>query len=129
MTHAPSDRPRSRWQRWLWLAVGGVCLATGMVGLVLPLLPTTPFVLLAAFCFSRGSARYEAWMLNHPRFGPMVRDWRTRRAIPWRAKQLAWAMMSLSSSLAWWLLPASVGWIPGLCCLLVGLWMASLPTA
>ena len=81
----PSQRPR--WQRALWLAGGGVFLLTGIVGIFLPLLPTTPFVLLAAWCFSRGSVRWEAWLLAHPRFGPMVADWRARRAIPMRAKQ------------------------------------------
>jgi uncharacterized protein len=116
-----------RWQRWIWLVCGIVCLVVGVVGIALPLLPTTPFVLLAAFCFSRGSARYEQWMLNHPRFGPMVRDWRARRAVPLRAKQLAWGMMTLSSVTAWWLLPPAVRWIPGVSCTLVGIWLWRLP--
>jgi hypothetical protein len=96
---------------------------------VLPLLPTTPFVLLAAFCFSRASQRYEQWLLTHPRFGPMVRDWRDHHAVPLAAKRLAWAMMTVSSVTAWWLLPARVGWIPGVCCGLVALWMGQLPSS
>lgn len=122
-------QPRARWQRWLWLLCGGVCLATGLVGIVLPLLPTTPFVLLTAFCFSRGSERYEQWLLSHPRFGPMVRDWRTNRAVPLRAKQMALFMMLLSSGFSVWLLPARVGWIPGACCTVVAIWLWRLPTA
>ena len=77
-------------------------MVLGLIGIVLPLLPTTPFVLLAAYCFSLGSARYEQWLLSHPRFGPMVRDWRGQHAVPLRAKQLAWVMMAVSSALAAW---------------------------
>ncbi len=116
-----------RWQRWIWLVCGAISLLTGVIGIALPLLPTTPFVLLAAFCFSRGSARYEQWMLNHPRFGPMIRDWRARRAVPIRAKQFAWVMMALSSVAAWWLLPPAVRWIPGASCALVAIWLWHLP--
>ena len=116
-----------RWQRLVWLVGGLIFLVIGLVGIVLPLLPTTPFVLLAAFCFSKGSARYERWMLNHPRFGPMVRGWRARRAVPLRAKQLAWAMMTLSSVVAWSLLPPTVSWIPGTICALVAVWLWRLP--
>jgi uncharacterized protein len=83
--------------RLLWLLAGWLALLLGMLGIFLPLLPTTPFVLLAAWCFARGSARCEAWLLNHRRFGPLVRDWRERRAVPLRAKQLAVLTMALSS--------------------------------
>lgn len=126
---APSLRtaPR-RWHRALWLAAGGFALAAGIVGIFLPLLPTTPFVLLAAYCFSRGSARCERWLLEHPRFGPMVRDWRTHRAIPLRAKQLATVMMAFGSAWAWWWLPRPWGWLPPACCALVALWLWRLPT-
>lgn len=96
--------------------------------MVLPLLPTTPFVLLAAYFFSRGSQRYEHWLLAHPRFGPMVSDWRDHHAVPLGAKRLAWSMMAVSSIGAWWFLPSVVGWIPGACCGLVALWMWQLPT-
>lgn len=127
------DRPaaissRPRWQRWIWLLGGAISLGTGVVGIVLPVLPTTPFVLLAAYCFSHGSARYEHWLLNHPRFGPMVRDWRTNRAVPLRAKQLAWFMMIFSSVIAWWVLPANVRWLPGAWCTVVAVWLWRLPT-
>lgn len=116
------------WQRALWLAAGGLALAIGIVGIFVPLLPTTPFVLLAAWCFSRGSARCERWLLEHPRFGPMVRDWRMHRAIPLRAKQLATVMMSLGSLWAWWLLPQAWGWLPAACCAIVAVWLWRLPT-
>ncbi|NDP39029.1 MAG: DUF454 domain-containing protein [Rhodoferax sp.] len=118
---------RSRWQRWIWLVCGAIFLAIGVIGIVLPVLPTTPFVLLAAYCISRGSARYEQWLLRHHRFGPMVRDWRANRAVPLRAKQFASVMMILSSVLAWWMLPANVRWIPAVCCAAVAAWLWSLP--
>ena len=113
----------------LWLLAGALSLLTGIVGIFLPLLPTTPFVLLAAFCFARGSVRCEAWLLNHRRFGPMVRDWRAKRAIPLRAKQLATLMMAFGSAWAWWVMPARYGWLPALLCAAVAAWMWSLPTA
>jgi len=120
---------RPRWQRALWIAAGFASLVLGAIGVVLPLLPTVPFVLLAAFCFSRGSQRYERWLLNHPRFGPMVRQWRTNHAVPLRAKQLATGMMAISSIGSWWLIPAPWHWAPGVCCAAVALWMWRLPNA
>ena len=128
MPPATSPSPRPHWQRVLWGAAGALALVTGVVGAFLPLLPTTPFVLLAAFCFSRSSTRCERWLLTHPRFGPLVRDWRESRSIPLRAKQLAWVMMALGSAWAWWVLPARFGWVPALCCLAVGVWMWTLPS-
>ena len=119
---------RPRWQRALWLLAGGCSLLTGIVGIFLPLLPTTPLVLLAAFCFSRGSLRCEAWLLGHARFGPMIHEWRAHRAIPLRAKQLATLMMGAGSAWAWWVMPPSVGWLPALVCAAVAAWMWNRPT-
>lgn len=127
-TPSPWAEPR-QWQRLLWTAAGALALALGVIGAFLPLLPTTPLVLLAALCFSKGSARFERWLLAHPRFGPVVRDWRAHRVVPRRAKLLAFAMMAASSALAWWFMPRAIGWLPGAICLAVALWMARLPAA
>lgn len=129
MSRKPLGQFHTRWQRPLWLLAGGLSLLAGVIGIFLPLLPTTPLVLLAAFCFARGSKRWEAWMLAHPRFGPMVRDWRQHRAVPLRAKQLATVMMAASSLGTWWVLQSPWRWVPGVCCLAVALWLWSLPTA
>lgn len=122
----PPRRPL--WQRLLWATAGVISLGLGIVGAFLPLLPTVPFVLLAAFCFSRSSRRAEDWLLNHRLFGPMVRDWRAQRAIPLRAKQAAWLMMSVGSLWAAWLLPLRWCWLPAACCAAVAWWMYTLPT-
>ena len=78
------------------ICFGWLCVALGLIGIVVPGLPTTPFLLLAAWAFSKSSERFQAWLLNHPRLGPAVRDWRERGAIPRRAKYLAVGMMTVS---------------------------------
>ncbi|NDR57527.1 YbaN family protein [Aliiruegeria sabulilitoris] len=73
----------------LWLLAGGTSLALGILGAFLPLLPTVPFILLAAFCFSRSSQRLHDWLLDHALFGPTIADWRENGAISRRSKTLA----------------------------------------
>lgn len=75
--------------RALWLAGGLVSLALGAMGVFLPLVPTVPFMLLAALCFARSSERLHAWLLSHPTFGLPIADWQERGAISARAKRLA----------------------------------------
>ena len=82
--------------RGVFIALGVTCVACGMLGLVLPLLPTTPFMILAAACFAKGSHRFHRWVLDHPVFGPTVREWQTHRSIPWRTKLTAIALMILT---------------------------------
>lgn len=79
--------------RPLLLACGCVCLAAAGAGLFLPLLPTTPFLLLAAACFARSSARLHAWLLAHRAFGPILDDWERRRAIRRRVKLVTTLLM------------------------------------
>ncbi|MDF1668073.1 MAG: YbaN family protein [Roseovarius sp.] len=73
----------------LWLIIGFASLGLGILGIALPLLPTVPFILLAAFCFARSSERLHAWLLSHPMFGPMIEDWHERGAISRKVKRLA----------------------------------------
>lgn len=84
--------------RWLFLAAGFVALGLGIAGLVLPVLPTTPFMLLAAACFARSSPRFHRWLLRHRTFGPIVSEWERHRAIPYRTK--IWAIVLMSATLA-----------------------------
>ncbi len=70
----------------LYMTVGWLCLGLGCVGIFLPLLPTTPFVLLAAFCFSRSSRRLHRWLLTQRTFGPIIRDWNQHGVIRPRIK-------------------------------------------
>lgn len=84
----------SRARRILWVAGGLVSLGLAAAGVVLPLLPTTPFLLLAAFFFARSSPRLHDWLLTHRQFGHVIEAWRRERAIPRRAKRLAYTAMS-----------------------------------
>jgi hypothetical protein len=83
----------TRTWRWLMIALGFVSLGVGFVGIFLPLLPTTPLVLLAAFFFSKGSKRLHDWLRGHPRFGPYVCDWEAEQVIPPVAKLASTALM------------------------------------
>lgn len=80
--------------RHLWLIIGFLALTLGAIGVVLPLLPTTPFIIFAAFAFGKSSPRLHNWLLNHRTFGPMIADWREHGAIAPRYKILAIFMMA-----------------------------------
>ncbi|HEX2134832.1 MAG TPA: YbaN family protein [Microvirga sp.] len=91
-------RPRAAFWRPLFFGLGWLFLAVGVAGVFLPLVPGTLFLILAAACFTRSSPRFESWVLDHPRFGPPVRRWRERGAIPRHVK--GYACLSLAASWA-----------------------------
>lgn len=107
--------------RSILLASGVTSLALGLLGVLLPLLPTVPFVLLAAYCFARSSPRLERWLLEHPQFGPHIRNWRATRLISRTGKRAAWTAFAISAAIGlltlpgWWnLIPAAVGCVGSL---------------
>lgn len=106
--------------RHLWTGAGLAFVAIGAVGAFLPLLPTVPFLLLAAFCFAKGNPAWEQRLLDHPKYGPALRQWRERRAISRRAKKAALLAMAISVGITaltagwpWVLIPAAVMAISG----------------
>lgn len=84
-------------QRLLWRALALVFLALGLIGAFLPVLPTVPFLIAAAWAGGRGWPALESWLLDHPRFGTHIRQWRQAGAVPRRAKLAAIGMMSISA--------------------------------
>jgi uncharacterized membrane protein YbaN (DUF454 family) len=97
-------------RRGLLIALGWTCVGIGMVGVVTPGLPTTVFILIAAWAFARSSRRFHHWLYTHRRFGPIVRNWDEHRVIPVRAKILAIAMMT--ASLVFVAVFVAKSWIP-----------------
>ena len=75
--------------QYLWAGLGLICVAFAIVGIALPLLPTVPFLLLAAFFFARSSSRLHTWLITHRTFGPMILDWQNSGAIRPAAKKAA----------------------------------------
>lgn len=94
---APDQLSKSRIVRWLWLILAYACLLLALIGVILPGLPTTPFILLAAFAATRGSHKLRDWLHDHRIFGPMVVDWQREGAVSQRAKITATVTMVLCS--------------------------------
>ena len=92
-TPTPAPVVRSGLPRVAWLAAGMVSVGLGGLGVVVPGLPTTVFFIVAASCFARSSPRFERWVLDLPRIGPMVRDHRAGLGMPRRVKVVALSMM------------------------------------
>jgi len=86
---------------YLWLAIGIVATGCGIVGVFLPILPTTPFLLVAVFSFARSSPRLHGWLLEHPRLGAPVRDWQRYGVIPRASKVMALVVMTISLIGSW----------------------------
>ncbi|PYE85626.1 YbaN family protein [Pseudoroseicyclus aestuarii] len=115
--------------RVLFLSAGCLMMAFAIAGIILPLVPGTPFLIAAAFCFSRGSPRARHWLLNHAHLGPPIRDWEERGAISRSGKWASCLAMGASIALALWMglaLPLVLG--QALCLALVGAYILSRPS-
>ena len=100
---------RALLRKWVLVTLGVIAVALGIIGVLVPLLPTTPFLLLAAACFVRSSERLYAWLIRHRWFGTYIRHYREHRAIPLRAKVVTLALLwgsigyaILAIVTAWW---------------------------
>ena len=116
--------------RLAFALLGCLFVALGIAGAFLPLLPTTPFMLLAAACFARASTRFYNWLLNTRAFGPAILEWRLHRSIPYRVKLIAITMMAvtLTISVLWVVQDA---WLRASCAalgVLLALWMYRIPS-
>ncbi|WP_262030676.1 YbaN family protein [Microvirga sp. Mcv34] len=115
--------------RLFFLCLGYASLALGIIGIFLPVLPTTPFVLLAVWCFARSNPALAERLYNHPRFGPLLTTWRDQRAIPRHAKIYALTTLALSYALILWLTESRV--LPVVLAAIMGsvaLYIATRPT-
>jgi len=89
----------SRVARYVYVAIGLLFVGLGALGVVLPVVPTTPFLLISLWAFARSSQRLEAWLLAHRLFGPRLVEWKKHRVIPWSVKLTAWGSMIASLTL------------------------------
>ena len=115
--------------RVLYLTIGWVCLLLGIVGAFVPLLPTTVFVLAAAWAFSRSSERWHHWLRNHARFGETIRAWEEHHAMPRRAKRIAFLALAASYAFTAYIY-GPLSWaaiIGGVCIAGVAIYIAHIP--
>jgi len=103
-----SGAPPTPARRWAWFGLAWLFLALGVVGAALPVLPTTPFLLLALWAFSRSSRRFHDWLYHHRLLGPPLQRWRRERVVPLRVKAVA--ALSMLASLTWLVLGLRAPW-------------------
>jgi uncharacterized protein len=120
----------SAWVRWLFIAAGSICVLLGLIGLFLPLLPTTPFLLLAAACYARGSQRFYDWLLANRTFGPLIHEWRKHRSIPYKTKLSAIGLMSttLGISIVFFVRPVWLKLLLAALGVALAIWMYRMPS-
>jgi len=105
MAHSDIPQSRHRSVRYALLAIGWLSVLLGVIGIFVPVLPTTPFLLLAAACFVRSSRRFYLWLVNHKHLGPWIRDYLEGNGIPLKGKVYAIGLMWASIGLSCYLVP------------------------
>jgi len=98
--------------RWLYLAIGWLCVVSGAIGVVLPGWPTTIWMILATYFFARSSPRFYNWLMNHRVFGPLIRDWRDGKGMSARAKTMAVGTILVTIGVSVTVIPTV--WVKGL---------------
>lgn len=93
---------RLKHPKWLYWLLAVAALALGLIGIVVPLLPTTPFLIVALWAAGKCSPKLESWLINHPKLGPVLKGWQDHRAIPLTAKWLSSLMMLSSLGFIWY---------------------------
>jgi uncharacterized protein len=106
--------------KWLLFLLGWLSFALGVIGAFLPILPTTPFLILSAYLFSKSSPRFHTWLLDLPWAGGAIKDWEKNRVIRPRAKILCTIMLIISALLIWHYAQVHVGFKVALLGLLTG---------
>ena len=115
--------------RPLWFGLGLASVGIGLVGVVLPLVPTTPMMILAAACFAKSSPRLHDWLWEHPLFGPSIRDWRQHGAIPPKAKAASVLAMAAAFGLSLYLsLQPWVLAVQGTVLMVMACWIVTRPS-
>lgn len=117
--------------RWILFGCGWFCIIAGVIGIFLPLVPTVPFLLLAAACFARSSERFHTWLVQHDHLGPLIRDYLGGVGIPLRAKRIAICMVWVSFPVSAFMF-VQFAWVQVVLMLIaaaVTLYLISLPTA
>ncbi len=110
-------------RRYFWSGIGWISLALGFLGILLPLLPTTPFVLLSLFAFSKSYPSMRRWILHHPLLGPPVLRWKERRCIERKTRRWAFVSLAASFSISFWF-----SWETPWLCVLLAVILATLTT-
>jgi uncharacterized membrane protein YbaN (DUF454 family) len=114
-------------RRQLYLIAGFACLGLAVIGAILPLMPTTIFVILAAYCFARSSPRLESRLLEHPRFGPHIVRWREHGAISRAGKRAAALAFAISIAISLIFAPFPWSLVSVVAAIMVGGWIWTRP--
>jgi uncharacterized protein len=117
---------------WLLQALAALCVLLGVIGIFVPVMPTVPFLIVAAWAASRSSPRLHDWLINHPRFGRELRDWNSYGVVPRKAKLFATVMMTFSCTAMFFLAPPKLlPWVFGLVAIIVAVlaWLWKRPEA
>lgn len=122
---------KSSFLRKLLIVLGSMSFVLAIVGIFLPLLPTTPFLLLSAFCYAKSSARFYNWLMNNKFFGQYIQDWRDKKGLPLKTKIIAliFLFLTMVSTIVFFVPFLAVKFLLALIAILVATYILRLPTA